>query len=118
MATHTILIVEDEFLVAEDFRQRVTQMGYEVVAVTHSGEQAVQLADDLRPDVVLMDVRLSGRMDGLEAARLIEASVGSALVYVTATPTPDRMRYYAPKPVSTATLASAIVAALAGRHGA
>ena len=63
-----------------------------------------------------MDVRLSGSMDGLEAGSLIEASVGAALVYLTATPTPERMRYYAQKPFSAATLAFVIAAALDNRH--
>ena len=114
MATPRILIVEDVIIVAEDIRRSVTNMGYEIVGVTHTGEDAVHLATALRPDVVLMDVRLSGLMDGLEAGRLIEASLESVLVYLTATPVPAEMRYYAEKPFTTATLTSAISAALGG----
>jgi len=114
MATKRVLIVEDEVLLAEDIRRRVTTMGYEVVGATHAGEEAVHLANILQPDLVLMDVRLSGPMDGLEAGRLIEETVGSAVVYVTATPT-ERMRYYAPKPFTTATLAAVIGAAVHDR---
>ena len=114
MATKRVLIVEDEVLLAEDIRRRVTTMGYEVVGATHAGEEAVHLAKILQPDLVLMDVRLSGPMDGLEAGRLIEEAVGSALVYVTATPT-ERMSHHAPKPFTTATLAAVIAAALQNR---
>ena len=115
MPTQRVLIIEDNIIIAEDVRQHVTKMGYEVVAVSDSGEDAVHLANHLRPDLVLMDVRLSGPLDGLEAGSLIEASFGATLVYLTATPAPDRMRYYAQKPFSTATLASVIAAALDDR---
>ena len=108
--------MEDDQLIAEDHRHHVTTLGYEVVGVADSGEDAVALADALRPGLVLMDVRLSGSMNGLEAGSAIAQSVGAAVVYVTATPVPDRMRYYVPKPFLTSTVASVIVTALDGTH--
>ena len=64
-----ILIVEDERLVGFDLRRRLSRMGYTVVGITASGEEAIEHANRLRPDIVLMDVRLRGPMDGIEAAQ-------------------------------------------------
>jgi DNA-binding response OmpR family regulator len=116
MRTQRVLIVEDDQLIAEDLRRHVTKLGYDVVGAADSGEDAVVVADALQPDLVLMDVRLSGPMDGLEAGRLIVASKGCVLIYLTANPVPDQMRYYAEKPFSTATLAAVIAAALDGHN--
>jgi CheY-like chemotaxis protein len=66
------VVVEDEALVAEDLSRLVTALGYAVVAVTDSGEEAVELANALRPDLVLMDLNLRGAMNGLEAGNLIQ----------------------------------------------
>ena len=64
-----ILLVEDEILIAEDARILLERMGYLVVGTAASGPEAVQQADELRPDLILMDVRLQGAMNGVEAAR-------------------------------------------------
>ena len=64
-----ILIVEDEHLVGFDLRRRLSRMGYTVVGITASGEEAIAHANRLRPDIVLMDVRLRGPVDGIEAAQ-------------------------------------------------
>jgi CheY-like chemotaxis protein len=112
-----ILVVEDDLLVAEDLRRHVTALGYDVVGVADSGEDAIQTAGALRPDLVLMDVRLSGHMDGLEAGSLIEESLGPVIiVYVTATPVLERMRYHVPKPFVASTLAFVIAEALDGNR--
>ena len=112
MAKARILIVEDDLLIAEDLLRHVTKLGYAVVGVADSGEDAIQAAGALGPDLVLMDVRLSGRMDGLEAGALIEQLLGKVVVYATATPVPERMQYYVPKPFAASTLASVIATAL------
>ncbi len=72
-----ILIVEDEIIVADDLEWQLKQLGYEVVGVATSGEQAVPLADREHPDIVLMDIRLQGAMTGPEAAWLIQRQTGA-----------------------------------------
>lgn len=79
-----ILIVEDEILIAEDLRMNVQRMGHEVVGVAAQGSEAVQKAIATHPDVVLMDVRLQGPMDGIEAARRIRSHSDIPIIYVTA----------------------------------
>jgi CheY-like chemotaxis protein len=63
-----LVIVEDEPLLAEDLGKRLTRLGYEVAAVASSGEAAVEAAERLHPDLVLMDINLRGAIDGISAA--------------------------------------------------
>jgi CheY-like chemotaxis protein len=84
MATGRILIVEDERLIAIDLQRRLTRLGYTVVALAASGMEAIQQALALQPDVVLMDIRLQGNMDGIEAAQHIHASAAIPVVFMTA----------------------------------
>ncbi len=79
-----VLIVEDEAIVADDLEQQVLQLGYEVAGVAASGREAVALADENRPDIVLMDIQLQGAMTGTEAANVIQRQTGAAIVFVTA----------------------------------
>jgi len=79
-----ILIVENEGLVGCDLATTLTTLGYQVVALCRTGEEALQLADDLRPDVVLMDVHLAGQLDGVETARLMGLRTTVAVIYLTA----------------------------------
>jgi len=79
-----ILIVEDEQIVAADLRNKLRRLGYEVVGQVDSGPEAIRLAGELRPDLVLMDMRLQGAMDGREAAQQIQQTTGTRVVYVTA----------------------------------
>jgi two-component system cell cycle sensor histidine kinase/response regulator CckA len=84
MTTASILIVEDQRVVARDIEEHLRRLGYSVVGVATSGEKAVQLAEELRPDLVLMDIRLEGAIDGVEAARQIRERFGRPVVYLTA----------------------------------
>jgi CheY-like chemotaxis protein len=84
MAVARILIVEDEGLIAVDLQRRLTRLGYAVVALAASGAEAIQKALALCPDVVLMDIRLQGDMDGIEAAQQIHASAAIPVVFMTA----------------------------------
>lgn len=79
-----ILIVEDEIIVADDLEWQVRQLGFEVIGMATSGEEAVSLADRERPDVVLMDIQLQGVMTGSQAAWLIQHKTGAAIIFVTA----------------------------------
>lgn len=66
-----ILIVEDEPIIAADLTDRLTDMGFGVAGQCDSGEEAIELAQQLMPDLVLMDVQLSGQLDGIETTQKI-----------------------------------------------
>ncbi len=84
MPSKKILIVEDEILIAEDLRLVLQRLGYQVVGIASSGIEAIQKAGKLYPDLVLMDVRLQGSLDGVETARQIRKAVDIPIIYVTA----------------------------------
>ena len=109
-----VLVVEDEALVAEDLSRLVTALGYPVVAVTDSGEEAVELANALRPDLVLMDLNLRGAMNGLEAGSVIQESVAATVIYVSANVSIRSHSYFVQKPFSRAAVSNALTSALAG----
>ncbi len=92
MTPARILIVEDDRIVARDIRLHLGRMGHTVVGVTGSGEEAVQLASAVRPDLVLMDIRLEGEMDGIEAARRIRTTRRVPVVFLTAYANDDTVR--------------------------
>jgi signal transduction histidine kinase len=79
-----ILVVEDESIVARDLAETLATLGYRVVGVTATGEQAVDAARTLQPDAILMDVRLAGSVDGIEAAKRIRAEHDTPIIYLTA----------------------------------
>jgi PAS domain S-box-containing protein len=76
--------VEDECIVALAIQERLENLGYVVAGTTEYGEEAVALAGQVRPDIVLMDIRLRGPMDGLTAAEQIRSSYGLPVIYLTA----------------------------------
>jgi putative two-component system response regulator len=84
MIKKKIMIVEDEGLVATDLDRKLTAMGYDVVAIAYSGEEAVEKVREIYPDLVLMDIVLAGKMDGIQAAGKIEAIADIPVVYLTA----------------------------------
>ncbi len=79
-----VLVVEDEPIVAADLKMRLEMLGCKVVGSSASGEKAVMLAGQLLPDLVLMDIRLEGAMDGIEAAQQMRQRWHLAVVYLTA----------------------------------
>jgi two-component system, response regulator PdtaR len=79
-----VLLVEDEILTALDIEYLVQQLGYEVCGIAASAPEAVQAADDLRPDLVLMDIRLARGTDGIQAAGEIRTRLGIASLYLSA----------------------------------
>lgn len=84
MTENGILIVEDESIVAWDIMNRLQAMGYAVCGIATTGEDAIIAADAKRPDLVLMDIKLKGKMDGTEAARVIAERFGIPVIYLTA----------------------------------
>ncbi len=80
----SVIIVEDETIVAADLNRHLQALGYTVVATVDTGSAAVSQAHALRPDLVLMDVQLKGAMDGTAAANVIARELEIPVVYVTA----------------------------------
>jgi len=84
MEKKKILIVEDERIVAEDIRTKLEYVGYVVAGIASSGEEALKKTEKLQPDLVLMDIVLEGKMDGIEAAAQILSRFNIPVVYLTA----------------------------------
>ena len=84
MAGEKILVVEDERVVARDIEKRLKKLGYVVAASVASGEAALAKVAACRPDLVLMDMRLKGHLDGIEAAEQIRVVFGTPVIYLTA----------------------------------
>jgi CheY-like chemotaxis protein len=78
-----VLIVEDERLIAEYFKITIESLGYSVCGIAMTADDAVRLARDEDPAIVFMDVRLSGRKDGIDAANEIHRNKPVPTVYVT-----------------------------------
>ncbi len=79
-----ILVVEDERITAEDIKSGLECAGYNVPALVSSGEDAIEKAGKLKPDLVLMDIKLKGKMDGIEAAEQIKYLYNIPVIYLTA----------------------------------
>lgn len=84
MAHESILIVEDEVIVAMEIESRLRKLGYRIAGSVRTGEDAIETARRERPDVLLMDIMLAGAMDGIEAAERITGDLGIPVVYLTA----------------------------------
>ena len=78
-----ILIVEDQYFVAVDSEMHLRTAGFECVGLAATSEQAVQLASELRPDLVLMDIRLAGEGDGVQAAVQIYRQFGIRSIFTS-----------------------------------
>jgi len=111
-----VLIVEDEWLQAENIEALLALRGHSVCGSATTGEEAIVLAKAQRPDIVMMDIQLPGRLDGIIAAAEIQAACSYSLVFVTAyddTRMVERMRCLKPaavfhKPVNEAMLLDAV----------
>jgi PAS domain S-box-containing protein len=80
----TILVVEDEFITGEDIQNSLIDMGYDAPLVIDNAPDAIAKTGELRPDVVLMDVTLIGKMNGIEAASKIRSEYGIPVIFLTA----------------------------------
>lgn len=79
-----IMIVEDEVLIAAELEQQLLSYGYEVPALATSGERALELLATIRADLILMDIKLKGELDGIETAGRIRASHRIPVIFLTA----------------------------------
>jgi two-component system, cell cycle sensor histidine kinase and response regulator CckA len=119
-AKKQILVVEDEGLIAADLQKRLERMGFRATAVAQTGEEALGYARSAPFDLVLMDIRLKGSMDGIATAQKLKYEMHLPVVYLTAhadQDTLDRAKLtepygYVVKPVADANLRSAVHIAL------
>ena len=79
-----IMVVEDTYLVARDIQDTLTSLGYFVTDIVETGKEAVEKAKSSAPDLVLMDIKLKGNMDGIEAASQIHEILDIPIIYLTA----------------------------------
>jgi len=78
-----VLIVEDEPIVALDLQQEIEDFGCEVVGLAESADEALMAVEENRPDLALMDIRITGSMDGIEVAKLLRDTYGVPVVFLT-----------------------------------
>jgi PAS domain S-box-containing protein len=117
---HRILIFEDEILLAEDLAISLTNLGYEIAGRVSSAGNALQIVEDSKPDLVLIDIKLESEMDGIEAAEQIRKRLDTPVVYLTGYAEKDILERakvtepygYLAKPVSLTELRSTVETAL------
>tara|TARA_Y100000589_G_scaffold321098_1_gene351902 strand:+ start:122556 stop:123305 length:750 start_codon:yes stop_codon:yes gene_type:complete len=79
-----IQVVEDEAIVSKDIQQSLKKLGYNVVGSAATGEKAIEIARELKPDLVLMDIMLKGEMSGIDAADIIKEELNIPIIFLTA----------------------------------
>lgn len=79
-----ILIVEDQLIIAMDLQQILVNLGYEVSGIINTGEESIEFVKNSKPDLVLMDIMLSGSIDGIAAAEVIHKTLDVPIIYLTA----------------------------------
>jgi two-component system, response regulator PdtaR len=95
------LIVEDDYLVALQFENALTEAGFDVVDIASTAEEAIQLVPDHSPELVLMDIRLAGPLDGIHAATEILGRFGIRTIFISAFSDPTtRARAEQAKPIA------------------
>lgn len=115
-----ILIVEDDFIIGESIRNKIINLGYSAPAPATTGSEAIRTAEETRPDLIIMDIKLQGQMDGIEAAANIRSRFDIPVIYLTAhtdEKTVERAKLTEPfgyivKPFESRELRTAIVMAL------
>ena len=84
MSSRRILVVDDERIVAQDISECLISMGCDVIGTALSGDEAIEIAANLRPDLIMMDIVIQGEMDGIDAAKIIRESYDIPCVFLTA----------------------------------
>ncbi len=114
-----ILIVEDDEDIAQPLERTIRRLGYESAGVLSTGEEAVAKAPQIRPDVIIMDVVLGGRMTGIEASKQLDPALKLPIIFITgyrpvAAAMEANNRFPLSKPFSAHDLKKAIETALGG----
>lgn len=84
MAKTSVLVVEDESIVAKDIQNSLKKLGYTVPSVENTGEDAIEAAGQYKPDLILMDIMLKGEISGIEAADQIRSRYQIPVIFLTA----------------------------------
>lgn len=84
MSKNNILVVEDESIVSKDIQQSLKKLGYNIAGAASTGEKAILIANETKPDLVLMDIMLKGDMSGIETAEKIKETLNIPVIYLTA----------------------------------
>ena len=84
MSKTNILVVEDESIVSKDIQNSLKKLGYNVVGAANNGEDAIALAREHHPDLVLMDIMLKGDMSGIDAADVVRKEINIPVIFLTA----------------------------------
>lgn len=84
MSKINIFVVEDESIVSKDIQQSLKKLGYNVAGAATSGEQAVDLIEQTKPDLVLMDIMLKGEMNGIQTAEIVKNKHNIPVIFLTA----------------------------------
>ncbi len=120
MSRYRVLVVEDNRIEALDLIKIIQAHGYDLAGVAKSGEEAVKIAKEKNPDVILMDIKLSGEIDGITAAQAISKIDHIPIIYLTAysdlktirRATATRLSGFIPKPFSEQDIAQALEVAI------
>jgi DNA-binding LytR/AlgR family response regulator len=84
MSKINVLVIEDESIVSKDIQYSLKKLGYNVIGAAPTGEKAVELAEELRPDIILMDIMLKGKITGIEASAQIKEKLNIPVIFLTA----------------------------------
>ncbi len=84
MSKNNILVVEDESIVSKDIQQSLKKLGYNISGAASTGLKAIEIANEMKPDLVLMDIMLKGDMSGIETAEKIKETLNIPVIYLTA----------------------------------
>jgi two-component system sensor histidine kinase UhpB len=79
-----VVVIEDETLIAQDLELQLQDMGYEVVGRGRTGEEALNVAAEMKPDVMMLDIHISGQMDGIAVATKLPAIADTAVIFLSA----------------------------------
>lgn len=79
----SIIIVEDDFILAKVTQLQLARLGFEVLAIYSSGEQTLQELDKHEPDLILMDIQLSGKLDGIQTVEIVRQRRNIPVIFVT-----------------------------------
>lgn len=79
----SLLIVEDDSIQSFVLKAMVKSMNFTLLGVATTGEEAIKMSTELKPDIILMDITLEGEMDGIDAAKKIQDVLNVKLIYIT-----------------------------------
>jgi len=86
-----ILIVDDEWITRPEIEEMLMDLGYEVTGQAETGMEAIAMARKLKPNLMVMDVEMPGKMNGIDAARVIKAELGTPIIFITGYGDPEHI---------------------------